>query len=461
MATVSTFVMLMASFSPVLTARTAANLAVLGRGALLATGPRTVTGCLRAAWPWVEKHWSVYHNVLRRARFSGPALARILFGLALRLIPRGAAIELALDDTLVRRYGPRVMGVAMHHDAVRSSHGHHAVTAGHKWVILSLALRLPFSQHAVALPLLSALYSTQKHARRNRQKRPYRRHRTLQELALLLVRTLVRWAPGRRFRVLADGAYATHELAAAFSAASPYKALRGVRLVSRFRLDAATWGEPPPYSGRGRPRVRGDRLPTPQQVAACSGAVWQSARLCWYGGLRKRVSICSGEGLWYKSGTGGKHVRWVLVRDPKGSRRDEVFFTTDVALSPRHIVESYVRRWCLETAFQEARAHLGLETLRNWSGQAVLRSAPMLLGLYSLVAVWFALHVPGPRQHPQLSPWYQKRWITFSDMLAAVREDILVEAISQGSAPQTREHLLCASCGSRIVRLPEAKRAAA
>jgi hypothetical protein len=453
--------MLMASFNPVLTARTAANLAVLSRGALLATGPRTVTGCLRAAWPWVQKHWSVYHNVLCRARLSSPALARILFGLALRLLPRGGVIELALDDTLVRRYGPRVMGVGMHHDTVRSSHGYHAVTAGHKWVVLSLVVRLPFAQYAVALPLLSALYSTRKHARRNRHKRPYRRHRTLQELALLLVRMLVRWAPGRRFRVLADGAYATHELAAAFSAASPHRALRGVRLVSRFRLDAATWAEPPAYSGRGRPRVRGHRLPTPQQVAACPAAVWHSARLRWYGGVRKQVSICWAQGLWYKSGTGGKHVRWVLVRDPKGSRRDEVFFTTDLQLHPREVVQSYVRRWSLETAFQEARAHLGLETMRNWSAQAVLRSAPLLLGLYSLVVVWFALHVPGPRQHPQLSPWYQKRWITFSDMLGAAREDILKETISRGSAPPTREHLLCASCGSRIVRLPQAKRSAA
>jgi hypothetical protein len=451
----------MASFRPVLTARTAVNLAVLARGALLAAGPRTVTACLRAAWPWVEKHWSVYHNVLRRARLNSLELARVLFGLALRLIPTDHTIELAVDDSLVRRYGPRVVGVGMHRDAVRSSHGYRAVTPGHKWVVLSLVVRLPFTQHAVALPLLSALYSTRKQARRNRQKRPYRRHRTLQELALLLVRMLVRWAPERRFRVLGDGGYATHELAAAFSAPSPYKALRGVRLVSRFRQDAATWAEPPAYSGRGRPRMRGHRLPTPQGVAASPQTVWTSARLRWYGGVRRTVSVCSREGLWYKSGSGVKRVKWVFVRDPKGSHRDEVFFTTDLGLSPRQIIESYVRRWSLETAFQEARAHLGLETLRNWSARAVVRSVPLLLGLYSLIVVWYALHVPAAQQHPGQSPWYEKRSITFSDMLAAAREDIVRETISQGSALQTREHLLCESCGSRIIKLPQAKRPAA
>jgi len=314
---------------------------------------------------------------------------------------------------------------------------------------------------AVALPLLSALYSTQKHARRNRQARPYRRHRTLQELALTLVRVLVRWAPQRRFRVLADGTYATHELARAFGPASPHEALRAVSLVSRLRRDAATWEDPTPYSGRGRPRVRGGRLPTPEQVAASDSTPWHTVRLRWYGAVRKTVRICSARGLWYKSGTGGKPLRWVLVRDPKGSRRDEVFFTTDPGLSPRQIVQSYVRRWSLETAFQEARAHLGLETLRNWSAQAVVRSAPLLLGLYSLLVVWYAQHVSESRQHPQSSPWYEKTSITFSDMLAAARSDICRDCVSPDSALPTREHLLCASCGSRILDFPKAKRHAA
>jgi hypothetical protein len=461
MATVSTFVMLMASFDLVVTARTAANLAVLSQGALLATGPRTVTACLRAAWPWVRKHWSAYHNVLGRARLDVRAMAHVLFGLILGLLPRDSIIELAVDDTLVRRYGPRVVGVGMHHDTVRSSHGYHAVTPGHKWVVVSVIVRLPFGQYAVALPLLSALYSTQKHARRNRQKRMYRRHRTVQELALLLVRILVRWAPGRRFRVLADGAYATHELTGAFSGASGYKALRRVRLVSRLRQDAATWAEPPAYSGRGRPRVRGQRLPTPEQVAAGPSTRWERITVQWYGGTRKVVTVCWREGLWYKSGTGGKRIRWVLVRDPEGRRRDEVFFTTDLDMKPGEIIESYVRRWPQEVTFEEVRTHLGLETLRNWSARAVVRSAPLVLGLYSLVVVWYALHVPASQQQPQRSPWYRKGAITFSDMLAAAREDILTDAISRASAPQTREHLLCEACGSRIVRLPDAKRAAA
>jgi len=119
--TVSTLLGVFASWAPVLTEPTFANLAVLLRGAVLASGPRTVTGCLAAAWPWVRKHWSVYENVARRARLPMLVMARGLFLLVLALLPGNGVIELVVDETLVRRYGPWVVGVGMHRDAVRSS----------------------------------------------------------------------------------------------------------------------------------------------------------------------------------------------------------------------------------------------------------------------------------------------------------------------------------------------------
>ena len=431
----------MASFNPVLTACTAANMAVLARGAVLSTGARTVTSCLLAAWPWVQKRWSAYADVLRRSRFDSPKLARILFTMILHLIPQDAPILLAVDETLVRRYGPRVAGLGMHRDAVRSSHGCQIATPGHKWVVLAVVIRLPYVEHALALPILSALYSTSKQARRNRAKRLYRKHRTVGELALLLVRIVARWAPQRRFTVVGDATYATHGLAAAFSAASRSARLRGTRLVSRFRMNAATYAQPRPRSGPSRPRLKGDRLPSPQQLADDARTRWRSAVVPWYGGTDKLLWLCAGEGLWHKAQTGAKWVHWVLVRDPAGERRDEVFFTTDPELSPAQVAEVFVQRWSLETTMQEGRTHLGLETLRNWSARAVKRAAPLLLGLYSLVVVWFAGHARSPERYCRQTPWYRKRSVTFSDMLAAGRADILNELIFEGSQAQTPEHL--------------------
>jgi hypothetical protein len=439
---VSTIVRLVASFGSALTRRTAENLCVLARGAILATGSRTVTGCLLAAWPWVTKHWSAYANVLRRARVEMVHLARMLFALIVELIPPDAVIELVVDETLVRRYGPRVVGVGMHRDAVRSSQRRNAVSPGHKWVVLSVAVRVPFVRRALALPLLSVLYTAPKHAKRNRAKRPYRRHRTVSELTLLLVRTVVRWAPRRRFRLTGDGTYGTHDLADALNPASKSPSLRGVSLVSRFQMDAALYAPPPPYSGHGRPRIKGHKLPSPEQVAADPRTRWKRITVDWYGATRKTVRVCSRTGLWYRRGSRPTPVRWVLVRDPGKKDSDEVFFTTDVEMNPQQIIEAFVRRWGLETTFQEARRHLGLETLRNRSAEAVRRSAPLLLATYSLIVVWFAKHVDSPEAHKQSTPWYHKHSVTFSDMLAAARWDILDELLSSRPGAGTDESKL-------------------
>lgn len=426
---VSTIAAMLASFGPAMTLRTAENLAVLARGAILASGPRTVTACLWAAWPWATKHWSAYENVLSRARLRMLVLAHRLFRLILSLLPDDAPVELVVDETLVRRYGPRVVGVGLHRDAVRSSRRHKTTSPGHKWVVLSVVVGLPFVSRALALPLLSALYMTPKHAARNRAERPRRRHRTVNQLALVLVRMAVRWAPGRRFRLVGDGAYGTHALADVLGPGSRRRSLQRVTLVSRFQMDASLYAVAPPYSGKGRPRVKGERLASPGQVAADPATCWERHRVAWYGGRHKSVLLCSGTGLWYKRSCRATAVRWVVVRDPEGERRDEVFFTTEVAMSPCALVETFVRRWGLETTFQETRRHLGLETLRNRTAQAVGRSVPLLLATYSLIVVWFAKHVRAPEAQVRATPWYAKTSVTFSDMLAAARRDILREGV--------------------------------
>ena len=436
---VSTIMTVFASVAAVLTAPTAQNLAVLFRGALLAPGARTVTGCLVAAWPWVTRHWSAYANVLRRARLPLPRLAEQLFRVIVELLPEDAVIDLAADETLVRRWGPRVVGVGMHRDAVRSSHARNEVSPGHKWVVLSVVVRLPFVHRALALPVASVLYTTKKHGARNRAPRPYRRHRTLGELTVVLVRMVVRWAPERRFRVIGDGAYGTHDLADALNEASRHPSLRRVGLVSRFNHDAALYAPPPAYSGRGRPRVKGRRLRTPRAVAADPRTRWTRLAVDWYGATRKAVRVCSRTGLWYRCGSRATPVRWVVVRDPEGRRADEVFFTTDLGMLPQQIVETFVRRWGLETTFQEARRHLGLESLRNRCSRAVRRSVPLLLATYSLVVVWFAKHVRRPEEHKRDTPWYTKPSLAFSDLLAAARQDLLGEILLPRSGPKTVE----------------------
>ena len=82
-------------------------------------------------------------------------------------------------------------------------------------------------------------------------------------------------------------------------------------------------------------------------------------------------------------------IRWVFVRDRDGTHRDEFFFSTDPTLDPRMIIATSTGRWNLETTFQELRSLVGLETTRGWCRDTVLRLAPCLFGLYTVVALLY------------------------------------------------------------------------
>jgi hypothetical protein len=95
----------------------------------------------------------------------------------------------------------------------------------------------------------------------------------------------------------------------------------------------------------------------------------------------KALEITSDIALWYRAGTPPLPVRWVLVRDPDAKRDPQAFFSTDITREPADIIALYVRRWQIEVTFAETRAHLGVETQRQWSDKAIARTTPALLGL--------------------------------------------------------------------------------
>jgi hypothetical protein len=142
--------------------------------------------------------------------------------------------------------------------------------------------------------------------------------------------------------------------------------------------------------------------------------------VAWYGGGERRIEVLSGVGHWFKNGEGLVPVRWVFVHDCTGTHRDEYFFTTEGTMTPREIVETFTGRWSIETTFQEMRAYLGLETTRGRTEKTVLRMAPCLFGLFSVVALWYA-RLPAHRTRAAVLQWPGKTERTFSDAITAVR----------------------------------------
>ncbi len=142
--------------------------------------------------------------------------------------------------------------------------------------------------------------------------------------------------------------------------------------------------------------------------------------VAWYGGGQRRIEVVSGLGHWFKNGEGLVPIRWVFVHDLSGTHRDEYFFTTDPAMAPRTIVETYTGRWSIETTFQEMRTYLGLETTRGRTETTVLRAAPCLFGLYSVIVLLYA-RLPAHRLRAVAVAWPGKTDRTFSDAITAVR----------------------------------------
>lgn len=414
----STFQAILLSFSAAFTEPTFQRMLLLCIGGILARGRRTVTNMIWTMRSALDGHFSDYHRVFSRASWSLRPLGKSLAALVLKLVPEGDPIFVPMDDTTAQHRGKKVYGKGCHHDAVRSAHKHVVFKWGHRWVVLAIAVNLPFSKHFWALPVLVALYKP-----KELNQAEGRRHKTALDLARQMICILMHWFPKHRFICLGDGGFASHELAR-----FAQRHASRCTLVSRFHPRANMYEAPSPKKQVGRPAVKGKKLPAPMEVVKRSRL--RHATVGWYGGGKRRVGWVSGIGHWYKGGCGLVAIRWVYVKDLTGTHRDDWLYTTDIHLRPEEIVTFFTRRWCIETTFQEVRAHLGFESTRQWVASSVLRTAPVLLGLYSVVCLLFAKTVSKRRKAPTAQrPWYAKAEPTFADAISEVRRIFWLETV--------------------------------
>jgi hypothetical protein len=411
---------LLMSFSVAFTRPTFVRILVLAVGAILTMRNRTVTAVLWTLRGVVPGHPSTYHRVFSRASWSLWPLGKILARAILALIPPDEPVLVPMDDTTAQHRGRSVYGKGCHHDAVRSAHQHVVFRWGHRWVVLAISVHLPFTGRRWALPVLVALYRPE-----SLDQAEGRRHKTAPDLARQLMAVLIHWFPERKFIFLGDGGYASHELARFC-----HRHRRHATLVSRFHGDACLYAPAPNRRRRtGRPPQKGRRLPKPEQVV--TRRTLTPATVSWYGGGDRRVQLTSDTGLWYRSSVGVVPIRWVFVRDVQGTHREEYFYTTDPSLTAPQIASWFTARWPIETTFQEMRAHLGFETPRQHVAKSVLRTAPCLLGLFSVICLIYTEHVKSHPVEIHQTLWYAKEEPTFSDALATVRRLFWQEILFQ------------------------------
>jgi hypothetical protein len=405
---------LLMAFGPCFTQPTFRTFQALVAGLLTQPGQRTVTGMLVGARLAGRRHHDLAYRFFATARWSADQVGLVLLDLIIAtLVPAGAPLLLATDDTLWRRTGRKLHGAAWHHDG--AGPGRHRPAWGHRWVVVGAIVHLPFLDRAVCLPILARLWI------------PGDPDRTPLLLARELVDLVTAHLGDHPVHLVGDAAYIG-------------KPLRGlpaqVTVTARLRCDAALYQPAPPATGRrGRPRRKGDRLPELVVIAAMTCYQWTAVRVRCYGRTLDREVLAIGC-LWYGA-LGAQPVQVVLNRPvgaPDGYQLALV--TTDLAATPATIIERYANRWSEEQAFLDARHLVGVGQARTRTRRSVQRLVPFGLCCLSLAICWYARHGQPAHDlaaHRARAPWYRtKRTVSVADMLVALRRALLAAQYQHG-----------------------------
>jgi hypothetical protein len=396
------FLQLLQPLASTMTAPTFDSLITVLTGWVFASR-RTVTRMILAAGSSADKHYSSYHRVFSAARWSLDTVGLAVFDLIQPYL--GEVAMLGLDDTLARKRGLKMFGCGMHYDPLLSSRGKKIANWGHSWVVLGVIVELPFRPgHYYCLPVLFRLYLNKQKAKQHR--RVYRKR---SELAVSMLDVLCKHRKNQSFHVVADSAYGGKSVLCHLP--------ENCDLTSRLVKDARLYNAPPQRKSgtNGRPRVRGEKLLTPQEMLAerC-----RRVSLDIYGRTEEaRVTDCEAR----MHAAPEQPLRVVAMEALRGGRGQEAFYSTCHDASAEEVIAWYAQRWSIEVTFHDSKQYLGFEQPQGWSRNSAERTAPLAMLLYSLIVLWFAKQ--GHRLYKPLDcPWYTaKSEPSFADMLTTLR----------------------------------------
>jgi hypothetical protein len=191
---------------------------------------------------------------------------------------------------------------------------------------------------------------------------------------------------------------------------------------------------------RGRPRKKGERLPTPKEMLEKPEEFVADERAFALPSGEKVLRVQTLRGLLWYTGCKEERVAVVLLRDPSGSWRDEALLSTDATLSVEEIVSGYCRRWSIEVAFHDSKQYLGMQDARVWCEASVERAHPMAFFCVSLAVLWYAKCGQSLPEVQRERPWYAAAGVTFTAMLGKLRLAIWGKRISEGIGEHAHEH---------------------
>jgi len=375
----------------------------------------TIGTCLLG---YLAKHWTVYERFFYRAAWSLQDVSHLLLVNVVAPLVQGHAVEsvidLAIDDTTCGRCGKHVAYAGYFKDASVGNTLKKVVHWAHNWVIGCVTMRAKrWPSWVIGLPVLFALYRKRPDCGRDH---PFK---TRQQIAAAMICQVHEALPDWEIRVAADGQYATQVVVDAVATAR-------TNLVSRIRSDAAIYALPSPNRRRqhGRHPKKGQRLPTPRQIARRWKKGWRTVKVLIYGHQVKRhvlPVVC----LWYRVAK-DRPIKLLIIRDPSGEQKDDFAFCTDPTVDDGQIVERFAARWPIEEAIHDAKQHGGFEQVQGWCAHTVERQAPMALVVQTLVKAWY-LRYGAAAKSAQPNGSAVCQWLgdkdhpSYLDMLATLR----------------------------------------
>jgi DDE superfamily endonuclease len=380
-------------------------------GWVLTPGRRTITRIISVADPLGRRAHDTYHRFVRDGAWAMTHLWRKLATRAIaRFVPDGV-ITLDCDDTLFHKSGHRIDGAGRFRDPLRSTVARVVYATGLHLVVVTVRVTPPWPGCPIGIPVNMRLH---------RKNDPT----STTEHAAEMIRQLAAWLPQRSFHLCCDGAYASLT-----GAELPH-----CQVTSRMRRDAALYEPPPPPTGRrGRPRIKGARLPTPPELAdQARRRDWKRVTIDLRGRPVERL-VMTRDVLWYR--VNNHHlVRLVIVRDPDHNT-DDFYVTTDLATTSTDIAARYPGRWSIEITFRDTKQDLGGQDPQCWKRQGPERAAALSLWLHGAVWCWYLDNHPDGHTWPT-RPWYRhKTTPSFLDALAALRRLLWTQQITTTSFP--------------------------
>jgi len=424
------FIDLLVQFQGAFTEPSFRTFIALVTGWVLSHRRRFVTELIQSAGCVGKGHHSRYHRFFSKSAWALEEVSQVLAHMLVAAFASQGIISLAIDDTLVRRRGLTVYGAGMHYDPLISSRAKALVSWGHDWVVLSLLVKCPFwaPTKVWALPIAFRLYKNRQGNRKGKRRRKAPaadpQHRTRPELAVELIQLVASWFPDRELIVTGDSAYGGKSVLRHLP--------QNVHLISHVAPNGVLYEPAPkPRAGqRGGRRKKGKRLPGMKEWAAAQSQ-WSKLSFNQFG-LHATLQVKVRQALYYTAG-GERLLTIILTRDTLGQRPDQMFYCTKLDWKALLVLSTYAGRWSSEVTHQNSKQLMGFQDPANRTRQAVMRTAPMAMILYSLIILWF--HNTG---HHRLSfpirPWYPKKAEpSFADMLTTLRRRSWHEKLRGGS----------------------------